>query len=155
MRLIFLRPSNKFTINWLKRNNIKLHIVDQILTIVVSKEKKSRKDYMYDIDVCIDEEYSSGYYFGINEMNISSQACLYEDRERKLKSFLANLLHEFRHWMQDRLLGISAEELDYTTKDVKNSTSKYWNNKHEIDARDFEVKYMEKCYDSYIALEKL
>lgn len=154
MRLIFLQPSNKFTKNWLKCNNINLHIIERILSTVASKEKLSKKDWMYDLDISVEKDYSSGYYFGVNELHISSQACEYKQRKRKLQSFLTNVLHEFRHWIQDKLFGVPGEELDYTSKDVENSAAAYWNNKHEIDARAFEVTYMQKCYDLYIALEK-
>jgi hypothetical protein len=95
MRLIFLQPSTQFSKNWLKRNNISLHIIERILTTVASKEKLSRKDWCHEIDIVVDKDYSSGYYFGVNELHISSQACNYKHRKRKLKAFLANVLHEY------------------------------------------------------------
>ena len=153
MRLIFLRSDDKYTKRWLQRHNIKLSILEHILTAVIAKESPAKKDYMYDIDIVIDKEYSSGYYFGVPELHISSQACNYKTRENKLKAFLTNTLHEFCHWMQDKILHVKGEELDYTTTDIVEESSKYWDNKHEIQARGFEAKYVDKCYNLYIALE--
>jgi len=154
MRLIFLQSGDKYTQRWLHRHNIKLSILEQILTAVISKESVSKKDYMHDIDIIMDKEYSSGYYFGVPELHISSLSCNYKTRERKLKAFFTDTLHEFCHWMQDKILHIPGEKLDYTSDDIRDESSKYWDNKYEVQAREFEVKYVEKCYNLYITLEK-
>jgi hypothetical protein len=56
----------------------------------------------------------------------------------KRKNFLRDLLHELRHFQQDRIYGWDMDE--YSLKDINEGNSTYYKSKIEIDARKYEKR---------------
>jgi hypothetical protein len=56
----------------------------------------------------------------------------------KRKYFLRDLLHEIRHFQQDKIYGMNMDE--YSMKDMTEGTGAYYNSKIEKDARKFEKR---------------
>lgn len=56
----------------------------------------------------------------------------------KRKNFLRDLLHELRHFQQNRIYKWNMNE--YTLKDIDEGNSRYYKSKIEIDARKYEKR---------------
>jgi len=56
----------------------------------------------------------------------------------KRKNFLRDLLHELRHFQQDRIYGWDMDQ--YSLKDINEGNSTYYKSKIEIDARKYEKR---------------
>ncbi|NDD59500.1 MAG: hypothetical protein EBZ47_09725, partial [Chlamydiae bacterium] len=57
------------------------------------------------------------------------------------------------HWMQSKILGIKDSQLKYTDQDMEENNKKYRLDKYEIDAREFEKRYVRRFmryYKEYI-----
>lgn len=56
----------------------------------------------------------------------------------KRKNFLRDLLHELRHFQQDRIYGWDMDQ--YSLKDINEGNRTYYQSKIEIDARKYEKR---------------
>ena len=89
----------------------------------------------------------SGYYFGTNTLDIGVAPFRKKyDKKSRRRIFTRDLLHEFRHWIQDKLLKVKEKELDYTAEDVNNKTDKYYWNVWEVDARHYSTKHFQRTF---------
>ena len=68
---------------------------------------------------------------------------------------MCHYLHELRHWIQDNMLGVAEEKLNYTDDDVDNIRPIYFKNKWEVDATKFEKKYKREFVRLYRLLDRL
>lgn len=151
MHLFKIIPTKK-TKNWLKQNKINKNALQYALSllyndIIPHKNIKSIKmvlqvDYKHD---------SSTYIFGTDKIYLCSDPDIYAKSYKQLKFVIfLHLLHEFRHWMQSRVLGVKDSDLKYTEEDVEKNNAKYRKDRFEIDARKFEKKYVRRFMRYYM-----
>ena len=108
-------------------------------------DNKFRKKY---INIKVDPRYlDSGYFFGSNtlEIGVAPFKRRYDKKSRR-KEFVRDLLHEFRHWIQDKIFKVRETELDYSLEDINYKTKKYYNNKWEVDARKYASKNFQRAF---------
>ena len=143
--LIFdITATNKTNI-WLRQNNINLNALKYALTLLYADISPCSTVKKRKLVLQVDNNDSSGYVFGTDKIYLCSKP--YIDRAPlKQKKFIIFLhfLHEFRHWMQSRVLGVKDYQLQYTHEDMQANNKKYRNDKFEIDASKFEKKYVRK-----------
>lgn len=148
MWIINLKPTKKTKI-WLNANKINIVALSQAISALFSDIYKPKKYKLITITLQVDS--SSGYCFGTDKIFLCNDPD-YTARSLKQKKFVIFLhfLHEFRHWMQSNIFKIKDSELSYSEEDVTFNRKKYRNNKHEIDARVFERKYVRKFMKYYM-----
>jgi hypothetical protein len=131
----------KKTADWFLRFGIKRTKLQVAFNKLLEKEFPG-KDIKRAINIKVDTRYlDSGYYFGSNTLDIGVAPFRKKyDKKSRRRIFLRDLLHEFRHWIQDKLLRVKERELDYTAEDVNNKTDKYYWNVWEVDARQYSSK---------------
>ena len=120
----------------------------------IQRRSKSNKHYNIEIKTCT--QYSSGYYFGFDELHVTKHL----DQngwsyEKKFDTFVGHFLHEFRHWIQDNMLQVEEGRLNYTDEDSEKENDKYYYNKWEVDARKFERTYKKEFINLYYLLDTL
>jgi len=154
MHLFVIIPTKK-TIKWLKNNKLNKNAIQYALSFLFNDiyPTKSIKKTCITLQVDYARD-SSTYIFGTNKIYICSNPYFKNEsfKQRKFIIFL-HFLHEFRHWMQSRILGIKDNQLKYTDKDMEENNKKYRLDKFEIDARGFEKKYVRRFmryYTEYI-----
>jgi len=155
MHTFIIKPTKK-TLRWLVRNKISKNAMQYALNMtfadVNSKTRYKKTDIVLQVDY---KRAESSYIFGTNKIYICSDP---EDihtsqRQKKFVIFL-HFLHEFRHWMQSKILKIKDSQLCYTDRDVAYNTLRYRNNKFEVDARKFErstVRKFMRYYKQFIS----
>lgn len=128
---------------WCRTHNIKKRNLEKALNIILEKEFPNKR-IEREILVKINNQEGSGYYFGVPEIEIGLGGLKYETKIPEVTYVVKDLLHEFRHWIQDNLLNVKDGDLDYTLEDIDNFTNKYYRNKWEVDARRFAAKHYKK-----------
>jgi len=78
-------------------------------------------------------------------MNIAVESSANKPRHYKLRKVLRNLLHELRHFIQYRIHK-KPFTFSYTYRDLQLVSDRYWNDPDEIDARNYERKYLKFIY---------
>lgn len=154
MHLFSISPTQK-TIIWLKKNNLNKNALQYALSLLfndISPCKSIKKTVItLQVDYAHD---SSTYIFGTDKIYICGVP-YFKEKSQKQRKFIIFLhfLHEFRHWMQSKILGIRDTQLKYTDQDIEENNKKYRLDKYEIDAREFEKKYVRRFmryYKEYI-----
>lgn len=137
----------KKTADWFLRFGIKRSNLQQVFTKLLEKEFPS-KIINKAINIKVDTRYlDSGYYFGGNTLDIGVAPFRKKyDKKSRRRIFLRDLLHEFRHWIQDKILKVKEKELDYTAHDVDNKTDKYYWNVWEVDARQYSSRNFQRAF---------
>ena len=142
---------------WLKDNKINFITLQKTANIFfnqIQKRSKSNKHYNIEIKTC--NHYSSGYYFGFDELHVTHHLDQNGwSSDKKFDTFAGHFLHEFRHWIQDNMLNVAEHRLNYTDEDSEKENDKYYYNKWEIDARKFERQYKRDFIDLYYLLDTL
>jgi hypothetical protein len=142
---------------WLKENKINFKTLQTTANIFfnqIQKRSKSNKHYNIEIKTC--DHSSSGYYFGFDELHVTQKLDQNGwSSDKKLDTFAAHFLHEFRHWIQDNMLQVAEHRLNYSDQDCEKENDKYYYNKWEIDARKFERQYKKDFIDLYYLLDNL
>jgi len=141
---------------WLKLHDINFKVVEKCLNIFLNSIRDFDIPDTTRIQIMNCDHYSSGYYFGFDELHITkylNQAGW--SREKKMDTFVGHLLHEMRHWIQDNMLNVDEGKLNYTDEDCEKFRPKYYYNKWEVDARRFERRYKKEFIDLYNVLDKL
>jgi hypothetical protein len=151
MKFFTVKPTQK-TIYWLKKNNIDINALQYALSMtfadILPSKRFTKTELILQVDTARD---SSTYIFGTNKIYICSDPdYLAKSRKQKIFVIFLHFLHEFRHWMQSEILGVKDSDILYSEEDVNNNSKKYWNNKYEIDARNFEKKYVRKFMRYYV-----
>jgi len=142
---------------WLLANKIDLRIIQKCTNIILNQIRQHNKWTFPEIEI---KRYkntdSSGYYFGFDELHVTGNLEQNgRSKQKKFETFVSHYLHELRHWIQDNMLGVSEDKLNYTEEDVNKSRPSYYYNKWETDARRFERKYKKDFIKLYCILEKL
>ena len=146
--------ATKKTSAWLQYNKINLNALKYSLTMLYADIAPCKSVKKRTIVLQVDNEESSGYVFGTDKIYLCSKP-YFNNVSQKQKKFIIFLhfLHEFRHWMQSRVLGIKDHQLQYTHEDMLANNKKYRKDEFEIDASKFEKKYVRKFmryYKEYI-----
>ena len=140
---------------WLKQNEIDIKLIEKCLNIILNQIRAVSKDHR-ELYIKKYKGSGSGYYFGYDELHITEKLDQNGwSREKKLDTFVGHLLHEFRHWIQDNMLGVAESKLNYTDQDADNHSRRYCYNKWEVDARRFERRYKKDFIQLYRLLDKL
>jgi len=142
---------------WLTENKINFKTLQNATNIFfnqIQTRSKTHKHCKLEIKIC--PENSSGYYFGFDELHVTHKlnqngwsSC------KKFDTFVAHFLHEFRHWIQDNMLKVEENLLNYSDQDCEKENNTYYYNKWEVDARRFERKYKREFIQLYYLLEEL
>ena len=142
---------------WLRDNEIDIRIIQKCTNIILNQIRRHNKWSFPEIEI---KRYkninSSGYYFGFDELYLTGNLDQNGwSKEKRFDTFVSHYLHELRHWIQDNMLGVSEEKLNYTDEDVDKERPTYCQNKWEVDARRFERRYKKEFIQLYHILEKL
>ena len=154
MHLFHIAPTEK-TKKWLKDNKLNKDALQYAITLLFNDITKCKRIKQTILTIQVDYTHgSSAYYFGTNKIFLCSNPD-YKAKSYRQKKFVIFLhfLHEFRHWMQSQVLGIKDNQLSYTEQDSEKNNLKYRRDKFEIDAREFEKKYVRRFmryYKEYI-----
>lgn len=137
----------KKTAEWFLRFGVERKKLQKAFELLVEKEFPGKKINRF-INIKADARYlDSGYYFGTNTLDIGVAPFRKKyDKKSRRRIFTRDLLHEFRHWIQDKLLKVKEKELDYTAEDVNNKTDKYYWNVWEVDARQYSTKHFQRTF---------
>ena len=138
---------SKKTAEWFLKFGVKRSKLQLAFCKLLKKEFPDKK-INRKINIKADKRYlDSGYYFGSNTLDIGVAPFRKKyDKKSRRRVFVRDLLHEFRHWIQDKLLKVKEKELDYTASDVDNKTDKYYWNVWEVDARNYSSKNFQRVY---------
>jgi hypothetical protein len=155
MKFFIITPTKK-TIPWLKKNNIDINALQYAVSMtfadIFPSSRFTRVNLILQVDHIRD---SSTYVFGTNKIYICSDPYyLVKNKKQKIFVIFLHFLHEFRHWMQSEILGVKDRDIKYTEEDIVKNSKKYWNNKYEIDARNFEKKYVRKFMRYYVEFKR-
>ncbi len=154
---IRLKPTRR-TERYLARDNIDLYILEAILNFYLKYIDKRKTRYRYNIKLDIDcRKTSSEYFFKHNEFiiaGLNQSGAKSQTRGKRLEYLLSHLMHEFRHFVQDRVFHRDVSEITYESKDVRDGTDAYYKNPLELDANSFEHKSTPKAIKLYTALKK-
>ena len=71
-----------------------------------------------------------------------------------IEYLLSHLMHEFRHFVQDRIFNRDVSEITYENSDVRDGSDAYYNNPLEKDANRFESRSLPKALELYKCLKK-
>ena len=123
-----------------KTYGIKKRKLENLLTLFVNDECATRKWWWYDIRVTGMKGTTSGYVWDSDKLEIALRAAYCNTQKERELYFVQSIVHEFCHWVQNRIMKVPSKALDYSDKDVDNRTENYLNNVHEIHARAWEDK---------------
>lgn len=137
----------KKTAAWFLKFGVERTKIQKAFALLLEKEFPNKKINMF-VNIKADDRYlDSGYYFGSNTLDIGVAPFRKKyDAKSRRRIFTRDLLHEFRHWIQDKLLKVKEKELDYTANDVDNKTDKYYWNVWEVDARNYSSKNFQRVF---------
>lgn len=155
MRFFSVIPTKK-TIPWLNKNKIDINALQYALSMtyadIVPSKRFTKTNLVLQVDPVRD---SSTYIFGTNKIYICSDPDYFaKSRKQKIFVIFLHFLHEFRHWMQSEIMGVRDKDIRYSEEDILKNSKKYWNNKYEIDARNFEKKYVRKFMRYYVEFKR-
>lgn len=140
----------------LKNNHIDIRVVEKTTNILLNQIRRFNKERYPVIKLIVDPTDCSGYFFGWDEIYITSQLDQNGwSKSKKLDTFVSHFLHELRHWIQDNILGVAESKLNYSIQDCDDRSPSYYNNEWEVDARRFERKYKNEFITIYKTLFKL
>jgi len=160
MYIFTLKPTPK-SVKWFNDNNYDLKAMGAAISMIFAEVEPgaiTRKITLtLQVDVGANE---SGYIFYTDKIhlcdtpNVKPSTPPKSQKQRDLALF-DDFLHEFRHWMQNRIYKISHTALAYSTEDVNNNRHAYFRNEHEVDARRFAKQHVSKFYKYYKAFRHI
>jgi hypothetical protein len=150
MYIFNLKPTLKSVI-WFKKNGYDLKAMGAATSMLFAEVEPgaiTRKiTLIVQVDVGADE---SGYKFYTNKIYLCDEPDLRAKSQKKKElAIFEHFLHEFRHWMQDRIYKISHTQLNYSQDDATQNRNVYFKNEHEVDARRFSKLHLAKFYKYY------
>ena len=122
----------------LKTYNIDKRKLENFLQFLTNNIKNFRKHRYCEIKVKGIPGTSSQYFWGENEIEVALQADDCKTQSKRRVYFLQSLVHEYRHWVQSELEGISQRKLNYTEEDIENGNDAYKKNKYELECVEWE-----------------
>jgi len=142
---------------WLRENDINIKLIQKCTNILLNQIRRYKTDQQRKIELRQYKDYNgSGYYFGFDEIHLTGNLDQNGwSKEKRFDTFVSHYLHELRHWIQDNMLGVAEEKLNYTDEDVDKERRTYCYNKWEVDARRFERRYKLEFTKLYQLLEKI
>ena len=133
LKLCFTRRFNRL-LNELK---IDPHFLKkEILNLFKSIKKKLHSKRLF-FDTHANLESSCYVHCLIRIRKYSIDNCHFN---KKRHNFLRDLLHELRHFQQDRIYQMDMNE--YSLKHMNGVTKEYYNSRIEVDARKYEKRYI-------------
>ena len=157
MVTIRLMPTPK-TVRYLKRDGIDVLILETILNFYLRYIDTRKRAFRYNIKLDIDcRKTSSEYYFKHNEFIIAGlkqTGAESKTKAARLEYLLSHLMHEYRHFVQDRIFHRDVSEITYEDSDVRDGSDAYYDNPLEKDANRFEDKSLPKALDLYNVMKK-
>lgn len=130
-----------------KSLDVDINKLQRYSSFILNEYKNTRKIWFYNLKVNMVECNTSGYYFGVDLIEIGRRSPKRSIHQKRIW-FLGCFFHELCHFAQDNLDKVSVSKLDYSDEDVAKCTDKYYKNPMEIQARLWEEKYT----DAYIGL---
>ena len=154
MYIFTLKPTSK-SVKWFKDNNYDLKAMGAALSMIFADVEPgtiARKVKLtVQVNIGADE---SGFRFYTDKIYLCDVPCMYaKSQKQKELAVFTHLLHEFRHWMQNRLYKISHTEFSYSDEDADNNRNTYYKNEHEVDARRFAKQHLNNFYKYYKAIK--
>lgn len=154
---ICLKPTSKAE-RYLKRDGVDVCILETILNFYLRYIDKRKPMYKHNVKLDIDcRKTSSEYYFKHNEIIIAGlkqSGAEAQTKPKRLEYLLSHLMHEFRHFVQDRIFNRDVSEITYENSDVNSGSDAYYNNPLEKDANKFEAKSLPKALSLYKCLKR-
>jgi hypothetical protein len=154
MYIFTLKPTPK-SVTWFDKNKYDIKSMSAATSMLFAEVEPgaiTRKiTLILQVDVGADE---SGYKFYSNKIYLCDEPdTKAKSRKQKEVALFEHYLHEFRHWMQNRIYKISHTALDYSQEDADLNRHAYFRNEHEVDARRFSKQHALKFYKYYKAFK--
>jgi len=154
MYIFTLKPTPKSVI-WFEENSYDLKAIGAATSMLFAEVEPgtiTRKiTLIVQVDIGADE---SGYKFYTNKIYLCDKpSTTAKSRKQKERALFEHYLHEFRHWMQNRIYKVSHTQLTYNQEDVDLNRNAYFRNEHEVDARRFSKQYLTKFCKYYKAFK--
>ena len=140
MIFVNLKFDNKIK-NLYKELEIDIKKLERFSTFILNEERRTRKDWCFDILVTSDKDYDGALYaIDMDWIEIGLKTTLRSVKTRR-QWFLGLFFHELCHFMQDNFGTLTSGKIAYTDEDVDNYTDAYSNCPYEQEARIWEKKY--------------
>ena len=153
MLFVHLSPTERAQ-RYLKRDNIDIHILQNILNFYSLYIDKRKKIEVVKMSLDIDCRKADSEYNFVSKhiliAGITEKHRRGKTKKGRLKYLLEHLAHEFRHCMQEVIFKKDASEVTY---DSTNDAA-YTDNPLEIDANWFEERVNKKFVQLYYHLNK-
>ena len=155
MVIVRLKPTEKAQ-RFFNRENIDRNILETILNFYARYIDLRKRTHVVKILLDIDcRKYDSEYSFDSYHISIagpSKDEPKTSTRKGRLEYIVTNLMHEFRHFVQDFVFHRDASEIDYYDGDKLSED--YDTHPLEIDANWFERASSKKAVELYYQLKK-
>lgn len=142
MKICFTRKAKR----WFFKHQVNTQTLSQAIIHLCRKEGHTKHDMTIHISPGARDSYFE-YYF--NRLNVAVESPASKPRYYKLRKVCRNLLHELRHFIQYRIKK-KPFALSYTYRDIQLINDRYWNDPDEVDARNYERKYLKFIYKKII-----
>lgn len=122
----------------LKTYGIDRRKLENFLMYQTNNLKGWRKMRFFEIKVKGIPGTSSQYFWGEDEIEVALQSEDCKTQKARRVYFLQSIAHEYRHWVQSQLEGVSQKKLDYSEKDVETGSDAYKKNVYELQCAEWE-----------------
>jgi|3_EtaG_2_1085321.scaffolds.fasta_scaffold02435_7 hypothetical protein len=155
MVIVRLKPTDKAQ-RFFERENIDRNILETILNFYARYIDLRKRTHVIKVILDIDcRKYDSEYSFNSYHISIAGPSKgepKTNSRKARLKYVIDNLMHEFRHFVQDFVFHHDISDVDYYDGDELSDS--YENHPLEIDANWFEQRASKKALELYYQLKK-
>lgn len=122
-----------------KKHKIDKRKLENYLMFVTNNLVPTRKWWDYEIVVKGCKGHDSQYFWGEDEIEVATMCHECTSPKERRAFFIKSLVHEYRHWVQSQVQGISERHINYSEKDVDDRNDKYVKNKLELECAEWEV----------------
>ena len=150
MYIFTLKPTQK-SVAWFKENNYDLKAIGAATSLIFAEVEPYTITRKITLTVQVDiGAVESGYRFYTDKIYLCDKPdSMARSRKQKERALFEHYLHEFRHWMQNRIYKVSHTQFAYNQEDVDLNRHAYFRNEYEIDARRFTKQYLSKFHKYY------
>jgi len=154
MYIFTLKPTPKSEI-WFNEGGYDLKAMGASTSMLFAEVEPGAITRKIELTIQVDfDADESGYMFYTNKIILCDKPdSKAKSRKKKERALFEHYLHEFRHWMQNRIYKISHTQLTYNQEDVDLNRHAYFRNEHEVDARRFSKQYLSKFCKYYKAFK--
>lgn len=154
MYIFTLKPTPK-SIIWFDENGYDIKSMGAATSMLFAEVEPGAITRKINLILQVDEGADeSGYKFYSNKIHLCDEPRISaKSIKQKELALFEHYLHEFRHWMQNRIYKISHTQLDYSKEDADKNRHAYFRNEHEVDARRFAKQHLAKFYKYYKAFK--